>query len=536
MTTTFKPGQHPDADQLSAFIEQALPAHERAGVLAHLAVCTDCRTVVALALPEAPAAQPAPEPRRSSIFTGWMVFLPAAAAVAALTTFIFFVHRQGPALQQQAQATPAPVTIATPQLESAAPAQPRAASPTPQAENAKPVVPAQPKRQTETANGAIGSAGTGLAGSLRSVTNDDASGRNVVIDNQSVQSAPAQNSANSFAPVVNNSIVSQNQAPAQANVPGSAFHGGAVGGMIQSNDSLQQAGANTQNRQQKSVGQQSASQTVQVQAEAPPAVATESADSNALIAGNATYNLSLTRQAVPSGLPLLSSAARGPVVLAIDTHHSVFVSNDSGQHWKTVRAVWMGRAVMVGAAAPVKMLPLPAPGTSMGFNAGAPQGAALAKKAGISISGTVTDQSGAMVPGATVTVTDSRTGLASSTITAANGRYIVSGLEPDSYDLDASATGFKSSHLSNVAVTASNENVANFKLLVGAASETVTVDSSQASIEAGDLKAAPELKTAKKLKAAPMDKAKQAPAPLFEIVTDKGIHWASADGITWQPE
>jgi Putative zinc-finger len=42
---------HPDADQLTAFVEQALAAHEREDVLAHLAVCGDCRELVALSLP-----------------------------------------------------------------------------------------------------------------------------------------------------------------------------------------------------------------------------------------------------------------------------------------------------------------------------------------------------------------------------------------------------------------------------------------------------------------------------------------------------
>jgi hypothetical protein len=52
------PGQaHPDADQLAAFAERALSATEREGVLQHLALCGDCREVVALALP---AADPAP--------------------------------------------------------------------------------------------------------------------------------------------------------------------------------------------------------------------------------------------------------------------------------------------------------------------------------------------------------------------------------------------------------------------------------------------------------------------------------------------
>ena len=44
---------HPDADLLTAFSEQALPVAERDGVLQHLALCDDCREVVALALPDA---------------------------------------------------------------------------------------------------------------------------------------------------------------------------------------------------------------------------------------------------------------------------------------------------------------------------------------------------------------------------------------------------------------------------------------------------------------------------------------------------
>jgi len=44
---------HPDADLLTAFAEQALSGVERDGVLQHLALCGDCREVVALALPAA---------------------------------------------------------------------------------------------------------------------------------------------------------------------------------------------------------------------------------------------------------------------------------------------------------------------------------------------------------------------------------------------------------------------------------------------------------------------------------------------------
>jgi hypothetical protein len=49
---------HPDADLLTAFAEQALSATERDGVLDHLALCGDCREVVALALPAADMVPP----------------------------------------------------------------------------------------------------------------------------------------------------------------------------------------------------------------------------------------------------------------------------------------------------------------------------------------------------------------------------------------------------------------------------------------------------------------------------------------------
>ena len=47
---------HLDADLLTAFAEQALSATERDGVLEHLALCGDCREVIALALPAADIA------------------------------------------------------------------------------------------------------------------------------------------------------------------------------------------------------------------------------------------------------------------------------------------------------------------------------------------------------------------------------------------------------------------------------------------------------------------------------------------------
>jgi len=66
MSEHFQTGQHPDADQLSAFVEHALPVHEHEWMLAHLAVCPDCRSVVAVSMPpeeEVPEAQPVQAPK-----------------------------------------------------------------------------------------------------------------------------------------------------------------------------------------------------------------------------------------------------------------------------------------------------------------------------------------------------------------------------------------------------------------------------------------------------------------------------------------
>jgi len=49
--------RHPDADVLTAYTEQLLPAPERDEVVKHLAMCSDCRQVVALSMPEAAEPQ-----------------------------------------------------------------------------------------------------------------------------------------------------------------------------------------------------------------------------------------------------------------------------------------------------------------------------------------------------------------------------------------------------------------------------------------------------------------------------------------------
>ncbi len=63
------PLDHPDADLLTAFAEQSLPPAERTVMLDHLAVCADCREIVALALPPMEVLEHTPATVRRNWFS-----------------------------------------------------------------------------------------------------------------------------------------------------------------------------------------------------------------------------------------------------------------------------------------------------------------------------------------------------------------------------------------------------------------------------------------------------------------------------------
>ncbi|MGA7379260.1 MAG: carboxypeptidase-like regulatory domain-containing protein, partial [Terriglobales bacterium] len=60
-----------------------------------------------------------------------------------------------------------------------------------------------------------------------------------------------------------------------------------------------------------------------------------------------------------------------------------------------------------------------------------------------SITGTVTDQTGAAIPNAQVTVSNPEHGIKRSTVSNGSGDYLVSAIPPGSYNLSITAPGFK---------------------------------------------------------------------------------------------
>lgn len=102
---------------------------------------------------------------------------------------------------------------------------------------------------------------------------------------------------------------------------------------------------------------------------------------------------------------------------------------------------------------------------------------ALAQAGRGSITGIVTDPSGALVPGAKVTLLDKATGVKQHTVTSAAGLYSFISLNPGLYEVTAGQTGFASVAVDNITVNVDQVTQANVTLRVGATTEAVTVTS-----------------------------------------------------------
>ncbi len=91
------------------------------------------------------------------------------------------------------------------------------------------------------------------------------------------------------------------------------------------------------------------------------------------------------------------------------------------------------------------------------------------------IVGTVSDQSGAVVAGAKVTITDPSTGQSREETTNEQGYYVVPSLKPSSYDVSVAASGFGISTQKGVTLLADQSATVNATLALGKAAETVLV-------------------------------------------------------------
>ena len=221
---------------------------------------------------------------------------------------------------------------------------------------------------------------------------------------------------------------------------------------------------------------------------------------------------------LPSHLAILSMASQASQLLAIDTENHLFFSDDGGRHRKTVPSKWQGRAVRVTLTSAVS------------FGSEAPAALTMSSRpaAGTTLSGTVTgtikDPAGAVIPGATVTATNPSGATVSSVTTDSHGRYRMEDLAPGSYRIEAQATGFQTQSFA-ADVAPLQQAVADVTLPVGSAAQTVTVQASPSPLDTSPASEKPATKPP----------ANQTPSH-FELTTDKGERWTSTDGQTWSHE
>ena len=91
------------------------------------------------------------------------------------------------------------------------------------------------------------------------------------------------------------------------------------------------------------------------------------------------------------------------------------------------------------------------------------------------ISGTVSDATGALIPGVSVTATNTETAVMTTVVSNETGAYNFASLPPGTYKLTADLPGFQGQTFQNVALGQSDQLRFNFKLTVSSVAQTVEV-------------------------------------------------------------
>lgn len=378
MSTLFQPGQHPDADQLNAFVEHALPLHEQQATLAHLAACADCRAIVYFAQPavlEAPA-QPQPVRTRTPLFARWMLAFPAAAALACLV--LLTIHFRDTTSHQIA--VPNTAHIETPPPPPAAPpesAAPPASAPAPVHTPPAATVPA-PRTPPPAAVAAsphttpppvsFGLASTPKPEIATAPTRPEKKAGLGAMSGASYVSPPPLPPPAAASPAVPVSPTAPQpslaasaaarrelrSAATQYDMPRAQVQQAAapVASAANNSNSGIYGGTGQTNLNENYIAGVPVSNAAATTVSAAPASTATAADATAVDQLSASTDAPALRQAksrptLPSKLPALSVATSSQHQLAIDAAGALFRSDDAGVTWQPVPVQWTGRAIKV---------------------------------------------------------------------------------------------------------------------------------------------------------------------------------------------
>jgi hypothetical protein len=344
MSTKTQHEIHPDAEMLSAFAEQALGKHDRREVLAHLAACGRCRTVVELASEAAGAEAETPAGARHAVvrprgwWRSWGLALAPVAALAATAVIVVYVHERDvernaevAKVGQQRSTEKAPMppqppaqaagpVAATPAPKAAAPDRPHAArrmpvdepyetasAPPPEAANGPLSARDESAPPSAEIHGAIGGpyAPSGIPAAGSTQTEVDLHDEEKQVRAEEKATEEHRFAAKAAAPA--------SESRSESSSPGS--------------------------------GDKAAVADEQFETQAAPPASSGSLMGFRGSVSSAARNAN--RLHLPSELPAISIAHKGPRMLAIDNAGALFFSQDSGANWEPVAIQWTGLAVLV---------------------------------------------------------------------------------------------------------------------------------------------------------------------------------------------
>src|SRR5882762_3248120 len=121
-------------------------------------------------------------------------------------------------------------------------------------------------------------------------------------------------------------------------------------------------------------------------------------------------------------------------------------------------------------------------------------GVATAQTTSGTITGTVTDQSGAVVPSAKITLTDEATKDTRETTGSESGEFVVTALRPSTYTITVEKAGFQQFRQTGILLTQNQRfGLGDVRLTVGQSTETVTITGQAPAINTEGSDTAPAL-------------------------------------------
>ena len=140
--------------------------------------------------------------------------------------------------------------------------------------------------------------------------------------------------------------------------------------------------------------------------------------------------------------------------------------------------------------------------------------------------GTVKDSSGAVIPGATVMLTNSGTAAERTVVTDQHGDYSFVNLNPGKYQVTVSANGFEKTDFSDLDLQSRETKRVDATLKLGAASETVMVEGASAGVITTDVSNLSETKTGRELTELPVavySRSTGSTSPIDTLSTEPGV-------------